>query len=155
MNTYSQLDFYEGDMFMQDHDLVEFADQYEVTSVKYIGDSDYIESVLGRVALTQHNLCVYIVNSYFNFDHVVDTCNQELKKLPPNGFLYLSLNKFLAVPKSQDHVPNDYNVAIYNLIGKGVNAPMFRYYSGAIDCGQRFNWAHPITRFIFINENFD
>lgn len=153
MTRRNQLDLYNGTMFVQDHDLIAFADQYDVTGVRYIGNSNYIKSVLGKTESPHYNLCVYVLNSNFEFEQVIDTCNQELKSLPPNGFLYLALNKFLAIPQSGRTSIDDYDAAIHQTVSQGVRAPLFRYYSGCVDNGKRFNWAHPITRFIFINGN--
>jgi hypothetical protein len=53
MSYFSQLDLYNGNMFMQDHELISFAEQYEVNGINYIGDTQYLESVVGRHALSQ------------------------------------------------------------------------------------------------------
>jgi hypothetical protein len=140
---------------MQDHELISFAEQYEVNGINYVGDTQYLESVVGRHALSQYKMCVFVVNSLFDFDQVIATCNHEITNLPASGFLYLALNKFLAMPKSQDQLPDSYDSAIFQVITNGVNASLFKYYNCCIDGGQRFNWVHPITRFIFINENIN
>jgi len=155
MSYFSQLDLYNGNMFMQDYELISFAEQYEVKGINYVGDTQYLESVLGCRALSQYKMCVFVVNSLFDFDQVIATCNHEITNLPANGFLYLALNKFLAIPKSQDQLPDSYDSAIFQVITNGVDASLFKYYNGCIDSGQRFNWVHPITRFIFINENIN
>ena len=155
MSYFSQLDLYDGNMFMQDHELISFIEQYDIKGITYVGDTQYIESVVGGHASSHYEMCVFVVNSLFDFDQVIATCNHEINNLPANGFLYLALNKFLAIPKSQEQLPNNYDSAIFQVITNGVNASLFKYYNGCIDSGQRFNWVHPITRFMFINENIN
>jgi hypothetical protein len=67
--------------------------------------------------------------------------------------LYLSINKFLAIPEPQHSVDNDYDCAIYNYVTKNVKYQLLTYFSGKEDFGKKFNWGHPLTRFYFTNAN--
>jgi hypothetical protein len=85
MSYFSQLDLYDSTMFMQDHELISFADQYEVNGINYVGDTEYIESVLGRQSSLHYEMCVIVANSLFAFEQIIATCNNEIAKLPANG----------------------------------------------------------------------
>jgi hypothetical protein len=144
-----QLQWYEGDITEQDYDLEQFVHSNGISGIKYIGDSEYLKPILEKEH-NSTNLCVYIVNSPFRFDDIIDICNNELKV---NKFLYLSINKFLAISESQDNINEDYDEAIYDYIKNHTNYPILKYKSGKEDGGKKFNWVHPLTRFYFYNEN--
>ena len=147
-----QLQWYHGDMILQDHELLDFVTHNDIHKIKYIGDSKHLEDILGKKSAAG-DMCIYLVNSFFDLEQVVETCNKEIKCLPLNGIFYLSLNKFLLQPIPQQDINANYDSALYNFIIDRVQFPLLRYYSGAVDGGRRFNWVHPLTRFYFINEN--
>ena len=147
-----QLQWYHGDMILQDHELLDFVNHNNIHKIKYIGDSNHLEDILGKKSEVG-DMCVYLVNSLFDLEQVVDTCNKEIQCLPLNGIFYLSLNKFLLQSKPQQGINADYDSALHNFVIDRIQFPLLRYYSGAVDGGKRFNWVHPLTRFYFINEN--
>lgn len=155
-NTYSnrwnnrQLEWHEGDYVQQDIDLKEFIKNNSITRIRYIVDSYNLKNVFGSENNDDPMLCVYIVKQKFKFSEIVKTCNLELKKLKFGNFLYLSINKFIAIPEPQENISNDYDQAIYEYISSRVESKIHTYTSGKEDFGDRFNWVHPLTRFYFI-----
>jgi hypothetical protein len=147
-----QLKWYGGDIILQDQELLNFVEHHHVEKIRYIGDSKHLELTIGKKS-DQGEMCIYLVKSSFNLDHVVKVCNEELAQLAPGGILYLALNKFLLEPCTQESVNPNYEAAIYDFVVSHIHYPVIRYHSGIIDGGQRFNWIHPVTRFYFINEN--
>jgi|688.fasta_scaffold316783_2 hypothetical protein len=147
-----QLAWYGGDIFEQDNKLLQFIEQHNLKGIKYLGDCEHVSAICKNAA-TDYQLIVYIVNSLFKFGDVIQTCNNELERLKGNGFLYLSINKFLAHHEKHCQVVDDYDNAIYDLITGHIHYKLLSYYSGQVDGGIKFNWAHPITRFYFSNEN--
>jgi len=151
-NPHDQLTWYNGDMVLQDYDLYNFVCDNNINAIQYLGDTSHVESVVGNKQPVG-NLCVYIVNSPFYFSQVVAVCNQQIKKLKTNKFLYVALNKFLAQPEPQLETADNYDVSIFNFMTHHIEATLLQYHSGYLDHGQRFNWIHPLTRFYFYNEN--
>jgi hypothetical protein len=147
-----QLKWYGGDIVLQDQELLNFVEYHNIQKIRYIGDSKHVELVVGRKS-DPGEMCVYMIKSPFELDHVVEVCNQELDRLEPGGILYLSLNKFLLEPCALEPVNPNYDATIYDFVVSHMRYPVIRYHSGIVDGGQRFNWIHPLTRFYFINEN--
>ena len=72
------------------------------------------------------------------------------KNMNPGGLVYLSLNKYLAVPRCYDaNLPKDYDQAIQEFFKNHINATIESYQPCMLDGGNRFNWVHPLTRFHF------
>jgi hypothetical protein len=151
-----QLQWYHGDMILQDHELLHFVQHNKINKIKYIGDSKYLEDIIGKKHSDIADMCIYLVNSFFDIQKVLEICNQEIRCLPKNGIFYLSLNKFLlqSAPQQQN-IDANYDFALRDFVIAHVHFPLLRYYSGAVDGGQRFNWVHPLTRFYFTNENIN
>lgn len=147
-----QLKWYDGDIVLQDQEILDFVEYHNIQKIRYVGDSKHLELIVGKKS-EQGEMCVYLLKSSFNLDHVVAVCNEELERLGPGGILYLALNKFLLEPCAQPTANPNYDPAIYDFVVTHINYPLIRYHSGIIDGGKRFNWIHPLTRFYFINEN--
>lgn len=150
----TQLKWYGGDSLLQDQELCDFVSNNDICQIRYTGDSEYLESIIGKKN-NIGDMCIYLINSPFKFSEIVKIANQEIKKLKPNGILYLSINKFLAKSEPQNNVNSDYDSAIFNFVVDNVCYPLLKYHSGVIDGGQRFNWVHPLTRFYFLNADFN
>lgn len=149
MNAPAQARWYGADLFAQDRDLCDFVLDNQITSIRYLGDCERLRSILGQENEQTYQLCVMVYNRPFRFSEVVTECNEMLPTLTKNGFLYVSINKFLAVPEPNNNHVKDYDLAILNLMLERVPWPLIRYHSGVCDSGKRFNWIHPLTRFIF------
>lgn len=147
-----QLKWYGGNIILQDQELLNFVEHYQIEKIRYIGDSKHLELIVGKKS-EQGDMCVYLIKSSFKLDHVVEVCNEELQRLGAGGILYLALNKFLLEPCAQPTVNPNYEAAIYDFVVSRIHYPLIRYHSGAIDGGKRFNWLHPLTRFYFTNED--
>jgi hypothetical protein len=149
----TQLKWYGGTTIQQDVELAKFVIENDIHAVKYMGDSDYLKEIIER---EQHpaTMIILLINHKFRFSEIVAMCNSELKKLGPGGFLYLAINKFLAVPEPQNFTVDDYDQAIHEYVKHNINFSMLQYHSGQDDSGKKFNWVHPITRFYFYHENF-
>jgi hypothetical protein len=149
----TQLKWYGGDYIQQDYDLEQFIIANRIRNIKYLGKSEHVKVMFGREKKPA-NMVIWLVNYKFQFSQIVKECNSELENLGPGGILYLSLNKFLATPEPQENIDTDYNLAIFDFMKNNVNYPILKYHSGAQDYGNKFNWAHPLTRFYFYHENF-
>lgn len=146
----TQLDWYKGDLLRQDADLIEFIQHHQIKSVTYYGQSEFLNLLLDLPQAESSDLAIYIVNSIFRYSDIV---NDIKNNMAYNKFIYISINKFLAIPEPQNKVVDDYDAAIYNYVLENLNLGLLKYYSGKDDRGHRFNWAHPLTRFYFLNEN--
>lgn len=146
----TQLDWYKGDLLRQDADLIEFIQRHQIRSVAFHGQSEFLNSILILPQTETSDLAIYIVNSIFKYSEVIANINTNMNH---NRFIYVSINKFLAIPEPQIKVAEDYDNAIYDYILENVNLSLLQHYSGKDDHGHRFNWAHPLTRFYFKNEN--
>jgi hypothetical protein len=153
VNICTQSRWYGADIFAQERDLQEFVNDHQITSIYYLGDCDRIRSLLGHDVKENCELCVMIYNRQFRFSEIVLECNRILPTLVPGGFLYLSVNKFLADPEPNLDNPEDYDLSILHYMLRHIPYPLIGYYSGRIDAGQRFNWVHPLTRFIYRYES--
>jgi hypothetical protein len=144
-----QLNWYDGDTIEQDYLLEQFVHNNNINGIRYLGDADYLKPILKKDS-QDINLCVYLANSPFKFSELVKICNQELQN---TSLLYLSINKFQAIPEPNLSVIEDYDTAIYQYLIDNVYYKLINYTSGKNDGGKKFNWVHPLTRFYFCNEN--
>lgn len=145
-----QLAWYGGSTIQQDHDLEQFIINRNISSIEYFGDSDYLKLILEK-EISPGQLCVYLANRPIKLSDIVSNSNKILKRLQPEGVLYLSINKFLLVPEPQSVVVDDYDDAIYNYLTTHIRATLIDYHSGKNDGGKKFNAVHPLTRFYFQN----
>lgn len=147
-----QLKWYNGDIVVQDKEILDFVANHNIEGIRYIGDSKHLELLVGKKS-DVGNMCIYLIKSAFDIDHVISTANQALAQLPQGGILYMALNKFLLEPTVKTTTNANYESALYEYITNNIQYPVLRYHSGEIDSGQRFNWIHPLTRFYFVHEN--
>jgi len=149
-----QLKWYNGTTIEQDYELELFVKENNISRIGYHGPNNYLEELLGSKQTDNLDLCVYYVNQLFKFSEIVYDCNKIInEKLLPNGFLYLTVNKFLAEPEYFENSTQDYDESIFIFLKEKINAPVIKYHSGKTDGGIRFNWVHPLTRVYFKNVN--
>ena len=151
----TQLSWYGGDVLIQDLELTQFINNRNISSIKYAGDYGGLADVLGFEDYEDnYDMCIYIVNSPFVFNDVVQCCVKELQAINPGGVLYVAVNKFLAVAESNNSVTEEsYDKCILEYMRSTIPYPLIQYHSGELDGGRKLNWAHPITRFYFQNAN--
>lgn len=145
-----QLSWFEpGHVIRQDQDLINTIVNGQYTHAVGYGDIDYFKNHINFVSSGPVNLCIYIANETFDFVQLIEHVNYVIKtQLNSLGLIYLSLNKYLAIPKLYDsELDNDYDCAIEQFVRKNVNAQIEQYYPCGNDGGTQFNWAHPLTRF--------
>jgi len=147
--------WYGGNIFEQDYLLKVFVEQKQISRILYLEDDGHVQSIIGHQVETDAQMCVYVVNRTFQFSSIIKICNETLSKLGKGSWLYLSINKFLAIPEPQLEIPEQYDDAIYSYITSGVKYKLQDYITGKNDYGNRFNWVHPLTRFYFYNDNSD
>lgn len=138
-----------GHMIKQDHDLISTIIDCQYTHALGYGDIDYFKSYINFVSSGPADFCIYIVNEPFDFIEVTTHVNHIIETdMNNNSLIYLSLNKYLAHPKQYDStLADDYDCAIKQFITKNISAKVEQYHACENDGGQKFNWAHPLTRF--------
>lgn len=152
---HTQLSWYGGDVLLQEQELLQFISNRTINKIKYLGDCEDLADVLGvENCNNNYDMCIYIVNSQFVFSDVVENCIKQLQSLNTDGFLYVAINKFLAVAQSNvDITEESYDKCILDYMVSNIPYTLIQYHSGELDGGKKFNWAHPITRFYFTNAN--
>lgn len=139
-----------GTKIAQDAELLEFISDQGFTETACVGDASFI---LDQTSLSVVNdnakFCMFFQFAPYKFDDLVRDINSTLSNiLVPNGILYLSVNKYVAIPNSYDQtLSDDYDQAIYEYITKNVNGEILKYQPCGYDGGDQFNWIHPLTRF--------
>lgn len=133
----------------QDHELIKYIRQNNITEAYGYGDVDYF---CDRVTFVDYatNFGIVIINtSCYNFVWLKDTINSILHtKIQKNGVLYLAINKFLAQYIDQNAITEaNYDLAIEQFIKINIDATIDSYQYEPNDCGQSFNFVHPLTRF--------
>jgi hypothetical protein len=149
----NQLLWYHADLFEQDYLLKQFVENNKISRIYYLGDCNHVKSIVGKECNQQPQMCIYIVNHIFKFSTIVNICNETLDNFGLGTWLYLSINKFNAIPEPQTSVPDSYDDAIFSYISSQVRHKLYNYISGKNDNGTQFNWVHPLTRFYFRNED--
>lgn len=145
-----QLSWFESDsVIKQDQELIDTIARHKYVQALGYGDVSYFKKYINIVESGPENFCVYIVNELFDFDNLVNHLNQIIStQLNSNSLVYLSLNKYLAIPRCYDPgLSINYDRAIEEFISKNVNGIIEEYFACGNDNGNKFNWAHPLTRF--------
>ena len=148
-----QLGFFDGTyVIKQDQDLIDLIERNAYTRAVAIGDVGYFNDFIKIVGHdSKVDFCIYIENRKFKFDQLANDINAIIQKnMNPGGLVYLSLNKYQAVPRCYDaNLPKDYDQAIQEFFKNHINATIESYQPCMLDGGNRFNWVHPLTRFHF------
>lgn len=141
--------FAPGHIIRQDQDLIDTIVNGQYTQAVGYGSIDYFRNHIKFIDSGPSDFCIYIENKIFDFSQLIKHVNYVIKtQLNNNGLVYLSLNKYLAIPKMYDSsLADDYDCAIEQFVTKNVNARVEKYYSCGNDGGNQFNWVHPLTRF--------
>ena len=145
-----QLSWFEsGSVIRQDQDLINTIVDGQYTQAVGYGNIDYFKNHINFVNSGPVDFCIYIVNKPFDFVQLIEHVNDVIKtQLNNNSLIYLSINKYLTIPKLYDSsLADDYDCAIEQFVAKNVNAQIERYHSCGNDGGNQFNWVHPLTRF--------
>jgi hypothetical protein len=148
-----QLSFFKpGCTIQQDQELIDIIANGKYTHAIGHGDIDYFSDYINFVQQGPVDLCIFIINHQFDFDDIVSQVNQTIQtQLRAGGLFYLSLNKYLAIPKNYDTtLPEDYDSAIEQFFLSRINFNICKYIPCGNDQGNQFNWAHPLTRFHII-----
>lgn len=142
-----QLDSFEQSvMFEQDYKLVKYLQDHQYTTVYGYGDVDYFCQF---VEVVDHpaNFGIYILNKPFEYQQLITHVNWVLEHRVQHG-LYLAINKFYAQATDQfRYLNSDYDIAINELITQHINANVESYQYRSDDCGNFFNFAHPLNQF--------
>jgi hypothetical protein len=136
-------------IIQQDYDLVAYMRHNNITEAYGYGDIEYFSDYITFVEHATKFGIMIINTSCYNFIWLKDTINDILQnKIQNDGVLYLAINKFLAYHVVQNSTNKDnYDLAIEEFIRINVNATIDSYQYEPNDCGQSFNFAHPLTRF--------
>ena len=154
-----QLSLFNGDCrIQQDQDLIDLIASSKYTQALGVGDIDYFNKFIKFVNSGKVNFCIYIQQKEFNFNDLVEDLNRIIEtNMLPGSLIYLSVNKYVAVPARYDcNLSLDYDTAIEQFIKSRVNAKIEQYQPCGFDSGNKFNWVHPLTRFYLRigNENY-
>jgi hypothetical protein len=137
-------------IIQQDHDLIEYIRQNNITEAGGFGDIDYFREHV-RFVDYPTNFGIVIINaSYYQFGWLKKYVNNILEnKIQSGGILYLAINKFLATNDTTNYgiAQSDYDLAIEEFIRSNINATVELYLYHPNDRGQNFNFIHPLTRF--------
>jgi hypothetical protein len=145
-----QLGWFKPDcVISQDQELINFINLHNYHQALGYGDVEYFKSHIKLVDCGPVDLAICIVNQSFDFVDLLQTVNEICRShLNPKGIIYLSLNKYLAVPsKTNKHLSDDYDLAIEQYVSQNVDCAIEQYLPCNNDRGDQFNWAHPLTRF--------
>jgi len=145
-----QLGFFDRSyVIKQDQELIDLIRLNTYKKALGVGDIGYFAQFIDFVDCGPVDFCMYIQLDPFDFDDLIDNINAIIKKdIVTNGLIYLSLNKYIALPRCYDaSLPDDYDQAIKEFITTRVNATVEKYFSCGQDQGNMFNGVHPLTRF--------
>lgn len=145
-----QLSFFDGSyVIKQDQELLDYIRINQFTSALTIGSTQWLTNVINTVDQGPVSLCIWIQNSQFKFNQLVQDLNAVIENhLHIGSVIYLAVNKYLADPDRYDHdLDQDYDIAIAQYIGRHVRAKIEQYRPCGLDRGDKFNWVHPLTRF--------
>jgi hypothetical protein len=79
-----------------------------------------------------------------NINHVIQ------HHMNSGGLIYLSVNKYLVTARCYaKELDEDYDQAIKQFVGQQITASIQTYWPCGLDRGNKFNWVHPLTRFLF------
>jgi hypothetical protein len=132
----------------QDQALVNYIQSNCIQSAIIHGDQ-FFSQYLIKVEHGPVDFVIWIENKPFDFDQLIADINLEIDThLAKNGVLYLSINKFLCVPKQYNNtLSENYEDAILEYVRDNVNAKIEKYLPNRNSTGDQFNWTHPLTRF--------
>lgn len=141
--------FKENCRIQQDQELIDLIVANKYTQALGVGNISYFDEFIKFVNSGQVDFCIFMQQQEFNFNELVESLNNIIKhNMLPGSLIYLSLNKYVAIPDRYDcNLSSDYDTAIEQFISARVNANVEQYLPCGFDSGNKFNWVHPLTRF--------
>lgn len=147
----AQLGFFTGDCCIkQDQDLIDLVKRHKFSQAYGYGDVAYFAEFVEFVRDKRVDFCIAIVNEIFDFEQLCHDVNEIITDhMNPAGLIYLAINKYLVKPRCYaKDLNDDYDQAILQFVSNNVKAYVQDYQACGIDHGNRFNWVHPLTRFL-------
>ena len=132
----------------QDQELVNYIQSNCIQSAMVHGDQ-FFSQYITKVEHGPVDFIIWIENKLFDFDRLIADINLQINtRLTKNGVLYLSINKFLCIPKQYNNMLSEnYEDAILEYVSDNVNARIEKYLPDRNSTSDQFNWVHPLTRF--------
>ena len=146
-----QCGFFRGQCrIKQDQDLIDLISANNFDHALGFGDTEYFKQFVNFVDNQATDFCIFIINRPFDFDRLCLDINDIVDRFVRNkGLIYLSLNKYLIQARCYDGtVPLDFDEAIEVFVKTRVRAEIVDYKPCGLDLGLKFNWVHPLTRFL-------
>lgn len=145
-----QLSFFDNAFrIKQDQDLIDLIQQHKFTKAKGKGNVEYFKQFIEFVQDQTVDFCIFIINEPFDFELLCQDVNDVIQHMSPNGLIYLSVNKYLVNPRCySEKLDEDYDQAIKQFVENRIKASIQTYWPCGIDNGNKFNWIHPLTRFL-------
>jgi hypothetical protein len=146
-----QLGFFHNDCCIkQDQELIDLIQQHKFVRAIAKGSVNYFNQFVEFVEDQPVDFCIFIINEPFDFDILCQEVNTVIQQhMNANGLIYLSVNKYLVDPRCySDQLDEDYDQAIKQFVERRVNAAIKTYWPCGNDHGNKFNWLHPLTRFL-------
>lgn len=140
-----------GAVIRQDQELIAFIQSYGYDRAIGYGSIDFLRPFINLVEQAPEDLVIYIQTDPYDFNWLIDSVNHVVDhKIKQGGRLYLSFNKYQAVPGNyHSDLAEDYDQAILQYMSAKIAAKLEQYLPCGDDRGNKFNWVHPLTRFYF------
>lgn len=146
-----QLGFFNnGCRIKQDQELIDLIKEHKFTKARGHGSVEYFNKFIEFVQDQTVDFCIFIINEPFDFDILCQEVNTVIQQhMNANGLIYLSVNKYLVNPRCYSEKLNeDYDQAIKQFVESRIKASIQTHWPCGIDHGNKFNWVHPLTRFL-------
>lgn len=140
-----------GAVIRQDQELIAYIQSHGYDRAIGYGPTDFLRPFINFVEQAPEEFVIYIETGPYNFSQLIDSVNRVIDhKIKQDGRLYLSFNKYQAVPGNYDSdLAEDYDQAIVQYVSTRIAAKLEHYLPCGDDRGNKFNWVHPLTRFYF------
>ncbi len=147
-----QLGFFSpGCHIKQDQDLIDLLNKHKIIRARGYGSVQYFSQFVEFVQDRPVDFCIFIVNEPFDFELLCNNINHVIQHhMNSGGLIYLSVNKYLVTARCYSkELDEDYDQAIKQFVEQQVKASVQKYWPCGLDHGNKFNWIHPLTRFLF------
>ena len=95
------------------------------------------------------NLILYAHHMWQTLTDICNHINQLSQDLVPSGCVFLAVNKYLLLAdRPNTALPDDYNLAILELVQQNVNLTMIDYQYQPVESGNIGNFVIPDNRFL-------
>ena len=134
----------------QDQDLVDLLNKYKFTKARGYGDVEYFSQFIDFVQDQPVDFSIFIINEPFDFELLCNNINHVIQHhMNSGGLIYLSVNKYLVTARCYSkELDEDYDQAIKQFVKQQITASIQTYWPCGLDHGNKFNWVHPLTRFL-------